>query len=100
MEKKKYKLIDYKMQWIQIKTLIILFLSFFYVQYSFSIDYIEVWPYEIKFNYEPGNSNDAIDIRKDVDDDIPVPEWKKDIRSEKFAYIKSQSSRKSICRPN
>ena len=82
------------MRWNWIKVLIALFLTLCFTQSSVIIDYIEVWPYEIKFNYELGNSDDALNIRKDVDDDITIPEWKKDVRNEKFAYIKGQSNRK------
>lgn len=64
MEKKNYKLIKDKLYRIKVKILITLSLSFICVQSSFSIDYIEVWPYEIKFNYEPGHINDALNIRK------------------------------------
>ena len=100
MKKRYYKLIDKKMQWIKIKTLIILFLSFFCVQYSFSTDDIGVWPYEIKFDYETGHSNDAINIRKDVNDDVSVPEWINWAQRSGFAYIKGQSNRKIQVRFN
>ncbi len=55
-----------------------------------------VWvrPYEIKFNYEAGQNNDALTIKKADGSAATIPEWKYSIRSDKFAYIKSQNSRK------
>ena len=94
MKRRYYKLIDKKMQWIKIKTLIILFLSFFCVHFAFCTDYAYTWLYEIKFNYESGHSNDALDIKKNNDCDIPVPEWRWLFRSENLAYIKGQNNRK------
>jgi hypothetical protein len=59
------------------------------------------WPPEmdvvyIKFNYESGSTNDALVLKKDVSNLVPVPEWYPDesSRNENIAYIKSQSSRK------
>ena len=58
------------------------------------VDYVTAWPYEIKFNYEPGHTNDALEIRIDADETITKPEWKYNVRSEKFAYKKNQSGHK------
>ena len=55
---------------------------------------IVVYPRQIKFNYESGRTNDAIDIRKDYDEEISVPEWVHDGANEKFAYIRNVSDRK------
>jgi hypothetical protein len=104
MKKKNNKSINRRLHQKLIKILITLLLSFyFYTQFSFSTDYITVWPYEIKFDYEDGYTNDAVNIRKDFDEDIPIPEWKynggQEI-SEKFAYIKGQSNRKIQVRFN
>lgn len=93
MDKGNYKIIDKKKLWIKNELLIIIFLSSFCVQSSFSTDYIEVWPYEIKFNHERRHNYDAVAICKNASEDIPVPEWKYGVRSEKFAYIKEQSNR-------
>src|SRR4030042_3074030 len=95
METRNCKLIKLKVLCMEPKILIIIFLSFcFCVQFSFSIDYISVWPYEIKFDYEIGDNNDALTIRDAEGDPATVPEWKYDDRSEEFAYIKGQNNRK------
>ncbi|NJK97705.1 MAG: hypothetical protein HC905_24850 [Bacteroidales bacterium] len=60
---------------------------------SFSTN-ISVWPKQIKFNYEPGNTNDAIYLKLDNYNFVPVPEWVKDTPPEKMAYIAGQSNRK------
>jgi len=95
MEKKNNKLIKRIVFGVNTKTLIITFLVFcFCFQISFSTD-ISIWPKEIKFNYEPGYSNDAITLKKDNDNYVPVPEWiKGEQENEKCAYIKGQSNRK------
>ena len=54
----------------------------------------QIWPTEISFNYEGGSAYDAITIRKNASTDITVPEYKKDVRNENCAYIRSQSNRK------
>ena len=77
--------------------LVIIFLLFYFsVQFSFST-IPKVWPIEIKFDYEPGHNNDAVNIKKNRYNDVPVPEWEyiggSEI-SENFAYIKGQTSRK------
>ena len=71
----------------------------FATQYLISATPITIWPLEIKFNYEPGNNNDALKILDGNHmegmhyKDVPVPEWKYNdgnTISEKFAYIKAQ----------
>lgn len=57
------------------------------------------WPptisvYSISFNYESGNSNDALAIKKNNSTSIPVPEWLTGSRNERFAYLKGQPNRK------
>ena len=95
MEKKDYKLIKCKVLSVNTKTLIITFLSFcFCIQFSFGSD-ILIWPKEIKFNYDnTGYSNDAITLKEDNNNYVPIPEWIKDGINEKCAYIKGQSNRK------
>ncbi|MFH0757024.1 MAG: hypothetical protein V2B15_07040 [Bacteroidota bacterium] len=67
----------------------------FSVQNIFGSTDIWVRPYEIKFDYESGQSNDALTIRDDDGDSITKPEWKYNpFRSSNFAYIKSQTDRK------
>src|SRR3989304_92345 len=55
---------------------------------------VSIWPVEISFNYEAGSTNDAIDIQKNASTGITVPEYKKDVKNENCAYIRSQSNRK------
>ncbi len=58
---------------------------------------IWVQPYEIKFNYETGQTNDALTIRKADGSIISNPEWgyyNDENENENFAYIKSQTNRK------
>jgi hypothetical protein len=90
-----YKSIGRKVLGINLKApIIILILYFSGIQFSFCTN-ITVWPDEIKFNYdEAGYNNDALTIRKADGSTATVPEWKYYVRSEKFAYIKSQSNRK------
>ncbi len=60
-------------------------------------EYISVYPYEIKFNYESGQANDALTIRKADGSAISNPEWyyyDDESENENFAYIKSQTNRK------
>jgi hypothetical protein len=98
MNMKNYRLIIKKLHWTQYKMLIAIFLLFCVrVQFSFSTN-IWVRPYEIKFNYETASyTNDALTIKKDNSNYVTAPEWKYNGGnpvSEKFAYIKEQSSRK------
>ena len=94
MEKRNYRLIEDKLKWSQFNILIVLFLTIFCIQSSFSIDYIDVWPYEISFNYESGNTYDAQAIKDDDWNAITAPEWKYLDDKYPFAYIKGQSNRK------
>jgi hypothetical protein len=55
---------------------------------------ISVWPDAIKFNYEDGNSSDAITIRKADGTAATGPEWICNSVNERFAYIKDQSNLK------
>ena len=58
---------------------------------------IWVRPFDIKFNHETGQTNDALTIRKADGTDITNPEWASyhnDDENENFAYIKAQSNRK------
>lgn len=64
-------------------------------QSIFGTTNIWVKPYEIKFNFEPGQDDDALTIRDDDGEPAPIPEWKySPSRSNNFAYIKSQTDRK------
>lgn len=72
-----------------------LFSSFGILPFAYSLP----WPptisvYSIGFNYESGYSNDALTIKKGRGSTMPTPEWLTGSRNERFAYIKSQSSRK------
>lgn len=55
---------------------------------------IEVYPSQIKFDYETGNGNDAINIRENASTDVPVPEYVYNSTNAKLAYIEGQSSKK------
>jgi hypothetical protein len=58
---------------------------------------IWVRPFDIKFNYETGQTNDALTIRKADGTAITNPEWASyynEDENENFAYIISQSNRK------
>jgi len=64
-------------------------------QSIFGTTNIWVKPYEINFDYEPGQGDDAITIRDEDGDEAPIPEWKySPSRNNSIAYIKSQTDRK------
>ncbi len=64
-------------------------------QSIFGTTNIWVKPYEIKFDYESGQDDDALTIRDDDGDQAPIPEWKySPSRNNNIAYIKSQTDRK------
>lgn len=55
---------------------------------------ITVRPYEIKFDYESGNSNDAITLKDEYGILLTKPEWKySPSRNNKIAFIKNQTNR-------
>ena len=62
--------------------------------YTYGTTPIWVKPFEISFNYESGNTYDALTITDDYGDEMTVPEWKYNVRSEPFAYIKNQADRR------
>ncbi len=58
---------------------------------------IEIWPTRISFNYETGNSNDALAIAISTGGQIPAPEYLVTTyytKHRNFAYIINQSNRK------
>jgi hypothetical protein len=93
MEREHFKLISKKSKGIQAKTLIIIFLSFLCIQFTYATN-ISVWPYEIRFNYENGSTNDATAILNDYGMPITIPEWKLNDTNEKCCYIAGQTNRK------
>lgn len=72
-----------------------LVISCFTAQVVLSSTDITVRPYEIKFDYESGSTNDAITLRDSYGTLITKPEWKySPSRSNDIAYIKNQTNRK------
>ena len=62
---------------------------------SYGVENLVVEPDEIFFNYETGNTNDALSICDDTGTPILSSEWNYSNGEEfKFAYIKGQSTRK------
>lgn len=62
---------------------------------------IWVRPFDIKFNFEAGQTNDALTIRKADGTAITSPEWasaNNEDENENFAYVISQPSRQVIVR--
>jgi len=87
-------LIGSKVWYLKISTLITFLVYGFCVQDLFGTD-ISVWPNEIKFDYDRSSyTYDALTIRENASNRVTVPEWKKDVRSNKIAYIKGYSNRK------
>jgi hypothetical protein len=80
----------------KLNKLLLLFLVIQCYNIKMDAQSVQIWPEEISFNYEPGSTNDAITIRKDVDDVITVPEYIEQVSnySMHFAYIAGQSHRK------
>jgi hypothetical protein len=81
------------------KGILLFFLICFTIPVSLNGQTPKIWPTEISFNYDAGSTTyDALTIRKNVDDEITVPEYVRnessEIRNEQCAYIKSQSNRK------
>jgi len=57
-------------------------------QSIFGTTNIWVKPYEINFDYESGQDDDALTIRDDDGDTVPIPEWKySPARNNNIAYI-------------
>lgn len=82
-----------------LKAMTILFIvSLLFIQVkSYGKENVWVRPLQIKFNYETGNSNDALKIKSGFNTDVMIPEWKYNggnVISGKFAYIKEQVNRK------
>jgi hypothetical protein len=64
-------------------------------QIAFGSTNITVRPYEIKFDYESGSSNDAVTLKDEYGVLLTKPEWKySPSRENKIAYIKNQTNRK------
>ena len=82
-----------KMRAIAIGAFIVLPLILCFL-FSYDTDYVDIWPKEISFNYEAGNTDDAVDICKNYYYDIEVPEYIYSQRDTNFAYIADQSDRK------
>lgn len=72
--------------------LLMLFLTMFALFGNLDAQTPQIWPVEICFNYESGNTNDAVTIRKNASTEITVPEYVKDTRNESCAYIMGQSN--------
>jgi hypothetical protein len=72
-----------------IKSNIIMFCCFVLLTYPLKAQTISIWPKEISFNYEAGNSNDAVTLRHNSSTLAPVPEFIRGGRNEKCAYVKN-----------
>jgi len=69
--------------------------------FSYATTNMDVTVKEIYFNYEDGNTNDALTISNDGDSIINHAEWDSNYgETHKFAYIKEQSNRKIKVRFN
>lgn len=85
-----------KMKRLTFLSMIGILISVFFAEMAYSLP----WPpvvdvYAIRFDYESGYSDDALNIRKNYSTDIPLSEWlPSSSRNNPFAYIKNQSSRK------
>lgn len=61
---------------------------------SYGVTNLQVTPVEIFFNYEAGNTNDALTISDDGTPIVNISEWDDyNFEKHKFAYIKGQSIR-------
>lgn len=63
-------------------------------QIAFGSTNITVKPYEIKFDYETGSTDDAITLKDEYQVLLTKPEWKYSVRSNDIAYIRNQTDRR------